>query len=904
MKARYLMSCAVATLLGGAAHAAAPVAPAPAMPATGATPPAAAQAGDPQAATGDIIVTAQRRNESIQKVPLTIQAFSGDTLQKLNVKSFDDLIKYTPNVTFGNNGPGQGVVFLRGLSAGFAGGQSSATIGNFPNVALYLDDQSLQFPGRNVDIYAADIERVEVLEGPQGTLFGGGAEAGAIRYITNKPKLDRVEGHADAMYGFTSGGAPNNSETVTLNVPIVKDKFAVRATFYNERRGGYIDNVPSDFTRSNSDLGNYYFNIHPTGGVCPNGLPAGPAGLCTLPNQQPINNSTTAQKDFNPVTYTGGRIEALWDIDDHWNALITESVQNLDVEGLSTEYPIGSDFQPLKPLEVTSFVPSYDHDKFENTALTVHGKLGPLSVVYAGSYLIRHIDNQVDYTNYSRTGGGMYYQCTGGSTGFGSAAPTCFSPASYWHDKVKNTHLTNEVRLSTPENKRIRAIVGAFQETFHIQDVMNFDYKTIPSCTPENLAIAEAGGQVCLADVRTIPGADVNDPGIRGDNTGFGEDVKRGYSQFAFFGSVDFDIIPGVLTITGGTRYYNYREYEVGAQYGTNSSCLNVPNGDCTGGMIDIGSHNDHVTYHGFKSRANITWHVNQQTIAYFTFSQGFRPGGFSRSSRDVATGPDGNPQYATPNGYAPDSLDNYEIGLKTSLFERRLQLNISAYNMNWKNVQFLFYNPTELGNTTFGVNGPNYNIKGVELQLNALVAPGLTVQGTATYNHNKQTSSPCLVSNIPTSPTFGQCITEVIPKGATEPQPFQNPFGELGSTAAFSPKFQASGRIRYDWQVGETKPFVQIGANYTGSQYNQPATYLSGDGVILPTTTFLRYKMAGYATVDASLGAARGQWNAQLYVTNLNNSHASTFTSSAEFIKAEVPIRPRVFGLRIGFDF
>ncbi len=896
MKKRYLLSCAAVALASGAVHAA---------PAVDAAAPVVQEQPDATpVAVGDIIVTAQRRNESVQKVPLTIQAFSGDTLSKLNVTSFDDLIKYTPNVTFGNNGPGQGAIFMRGLSAGFAGGQSSATIGNFPNVALYLDDQSFQFPARNVDVYVADMERVEVLEGPQGTLFGGGAEAGAVRYITNKPKLDRVEGHAEGMYGFTSGGAANNSETITLNLPIIRDKFAVRATFYNERRGGYIDNVPSTFTRSNEDLGNFYLNIHPTAGVCPNGKPAGAAGFCTLANSQSINNDSTARKDFNPVTYTGGRIEALYDVNEDWNVLITESVQHLDAEGLSTQYPIGSDFQTLKPLQITSFVPSYDLDKFEDTAWTVHGKIGPLRAVYTGGYMVRHIDNQVDYTNYSRTGGGMYYECTGGGTGFGTAAPTCFSPTSYWHDKVRNTHLSNEFRLSTPDDKRIRVIAGVFQETFRIQDVMNFNYKTIPSCTPQNLATALAGGQVCLANVRTIEGADVNDPGVRGDNTGFGEDVKRGYSQYAFFGSADFDIIPNVLTITGGTRYYHYHEYEVGAQYGTNASCLNVPNGQCTGGMINIGSHNDRINYSGFKSRASLNWHVNPTTLAYFTFSQGFRPGGFSRSTRNVANDGAGNPQFQTPNGYGPDSLNNYEIGLKTSLFNRRLQFNLSAYNMDWSNVQFLFYNPTELGNTTFGINGPDYNIKGVELQLNALVAPGLTVQGSATYNKTKQTSSPCLVSNIAASPTFGQCITQVRPNGSPTAQPFQNPFGSLGSIAAFSPKVQASGRIRYEWAMGDYKSFVQIGGNYTGSMYNQPATYLSGTGVLLPNTTFLRYKMPAYATLDASLGVSQDRWHAQIYGTNLNNSHASTFTSSTQFIKAEVPIRPRVFGMRIGYDF
>ena len=160
----------------------------------------AADAGDEGIA--EITVTAQRRSESIQDVPITIQAMTGDQLKSLNVSTFDDLLKYTPNVTFSGNGtPGTGNIFMRGLSSGGSGNQSQSTTAPFPNVALYLDDQSMQFPARNNDVYMVDMERVEVLEGPQGTLFGGGAQAGAIRYITNKPKLDVTEGNVNAGYG-------------------------------------------------------------------------------------------------------------------------------------------------------------------------------------------------------------------------------------------------------------------------------------------------------------------------------------------------------------------------------------------------------------------------------------------------------------------------------------------------------------------------------------------------------------------------------------------------------------------------------------------------------------------------------------------------------------------------------
>src|ERR1017187_8012277 len=186
----------------------------------------------------EIVVTAQRRSESIQDVPITIQAITGAQLTQLNITTLDDLLRYTPNVTFSGNGPGQGNIFMRGLSSGGSGNQSQSTIAPFPNVALYLDDQAMQFPARNLDVYFVDMERIEVLEGPQGTLFGGGAEAGAVRYITNKPKLDVTEGNTEASYGWTAGGDPNSSINATLNLPLIPNTLAVRAVVYDDRRGG------------------------------------------------------------------------------------------------------------------------------------------------------------------------------------------------------------------------------------------------------------------------------------------------------------------------------------------------------------------------------------------------------------------------------------------------------------------------------------------------------------------------------------------------------------------------------------------------------------------------------------------------------------------------------------------
>jgi len=891
MQSRFMASCAAVALLsacGGAAMAA------------DATDAAIATA--PSGGVEEVVVTAQRRSESVQKVPMTVQAFSATTIATLNLSTLTDLLRYTPNVTYGANGPGQGSVFMRGLSAGQAGNQSSATVGNFPNVAIYLDDQSMQFPGRNIDIYMADMERVEVLEGPQGTLFGGGAEAGALRYITNKPKLDIQQGNVEASYGFTAHGADNTSFNAMLNVPLIKDKLAVRAVIWSDRQGGYIDNVPSTFTRSDLD-NNSYFGVKPTaGGICPDGGKAGAGGFCTAPGLAQANNFAIASKDFNPVTNQGARVSALYEVTPDWNVLISESLQNMDAEGLASEYQVGSDFQTLQPLQTTAFSPTYDKDQFTNTAWTVNGKAGDLRLIYTGAFTDRRIKQQNDYTNYSRTLYGQYYECTGGGNGLlGNGPLRCYSPITNWSDKVRNTHLSNEFRVSTPDNWRLRAIGGLYQEQFRVYDVMDFNYKTVPSCHQgNNLAVALGGGAPCFGSAAPVPGTTMNETGVRGDMSGFGEDVQRGYDQLAAFGSVDFDLIPDKLTVTAGTRYYHYDEYEKGSLWHTNGGCVNVLIcAPYTAGNIDV--ENEKVTYSGFKSKFGVQYKPTETSMVYFLFSQGFRPGGFSRNSKDVAKDANGIPQFHTPLGYQPDTLTNYEIGAKTQLFDRRLQLNVSAYYMQWDNAQIALFQPCCLGNTTFLVNGPGYTIKGLEAQFVGRPFSGFTVQGSFTFNNNSQSNSPCLTDNEPASPGVGKCITTI--KG----KPFANPFGVAGGVSAFSPEEQANLRGRYEWDVKDFKAFASLAGTYTSKMYTQPANYTPGSTpseIPVPDTTYLRYELPAYATADGTIGFGKDNWSFEVYAQNLFDSQAITYASSAQFIKMQVPLRPRVVGMKIKAAF
>jgi len=860
------VAAAIASLLG--AHAASALAAGPAAAETGAT-----DAGG----LAEVIVTAERRAENIQDVPITIQALTSETLSQLNVQTFDEFIKYLPNVTQSSYGPAQGEIFMRGLSlGGTGGGQGGGTDDPFPAVAIYLDEQSGQLPDRNLDVYAADLERIEVLEGPQGTLFGGGALSGVLRYITNKPRINLTEGSVTAGYGSTAHGDPNSDVTAVINLPIIEDHVAVRGVVYDDHQGGYINNVPGIFTRAGTDEGFAKYN----GGVVPT-------------NSVSINNANVIGDHINPLTYTGMRVELLYKINDDWDALLSQSYQNMSSQGVFYEMPDSSQGvtfnpvgepvggQPLPPLSVTLFNPSFDNDRFENTALVVDGKVGDLKAVYSGAYLVRNIEQVQDYTNYARGVYGYYYQCAGYSTN--PATGQCYTPSTIWRESERNSHQSHELRLATPDNWRIRGLVGAYWEKYDILDQTQWAYVTVPTCSPTGLNVN------CFLPIEPWPGSPQFTPI---PDTGFFDDVERGYRQLAEFASLDIDIIPKVLTITGGVRHFKYDSNETGGDVGSTNCKQFTPTtyfGFCQQPAgTNFGLRQTEVSNSGDRARGNISWHVMPDFLLYYTWSQGFRPGTFNRSTGCHLPGPDGVDQYCIPAITVPDNVTNNEVGWKTEWLEHRLLFNGAIYQEYWDNAQTSFFDPQiGLGNIDFGTNGPNYRVRGIESLILARVTQGLTVQVTASWNSSTQTNSPYLIANDPallanpaTAGEYGKSITSV-----------PNPYGPLGSPTAYSPPFNINGRVRYEWVMGDYGLFVQAGGMHQGHM-------ITGTGYV-PA-----YNIPPYASYDASAGIAKGAWALQIYGQNLTNVNTPLEMDSGQFVLAEVPPRPRVLGIRFDYRF
>jgi outer membrane receptor protein involved in Fe transport len=856
------LSYAIAAILGGAAANVADAAT------------ASTSDADSSDAIQEITVTAQRRVENMQDVPITIQALTAETLTQLNVQTFDDFVKYLPNVTAASSGPGQSAIFMRGLSTTLPGTQGSGGVGSFPGVAIYLDDQSGALPGRNLDVYAADLERIEVLEGPQGTLFGAGAESGVLRYITNKPKIDVTEGNVTAAYETTAHGDPSANVQAVLNIPLISDTLAVRGVIYTDSRGGYINNVPGTFTRQGTD-----FSITDLyGGV----VPSGPGSVNSITNADMVGN------DINTVTYQGIRVSALYKFNDDWDALLSQSYQEMHSNGVFYEMPHTSSVnpalqQPLPDLSVQLFEPTYDHDKFENTSLTVNGRVGALKIVYTGGFLVRNIDAQQDYTGYSRGVNAAYYQCTPNAFSGTSPATTCYSPGAYWHDREKNQHDSQELRLSTPDDWRLRGILGAFWEEYNIGENIDWFYKSVPACTTTVTTN-------CLTDVGPPAGAQVNNPAIRPDNESYFDDIIRGYRQKALFGSADFDIIPKTLTLTLGTRYYWINTTEVGFS-ASSFGCWEDGPPPCTGNQVSGGlslngedSNNEttnrfNTVYKGFRSRANLSWHVTDDALLYYTWSQGFRAGGFNRGSTEFPTA---SYTFKTPSTFTPDTLVNNEIGWKTEWDDHRYEFNGAIYQENWRNIQVELFLPQDFGNLSFVANGPNYRVRGVEISAIAHPVRGLTFTGSAAWNSSTQLNVAYL------NDINGNPITSV------------HAFGDPGVPLAQSPPFEANLRVRYDWPIGSYNAFAQLGGVHTAHSISSIASVTTA----FPDQPGYAYNQPGWTQYDASLGVGKDNWVVHAYGENITDVRADLYENPNQFVDAKTVSRPRTLGVRVTYKF
>lgn len=492
------LMCSTMLATSGTANAqtAQPSAESPPQPA-GQTGPVAA-GNDAQ--NGDIVVTAQKRSESIQRVPISMQALSPAILSQHQVQSFDDYTKLLPSASFQTLGPGQSQLFFRGVAAG----QDRNPIGALPATGVYLDDIPVTTTGALLDIHIYDVARVEALAGPQGTLYGASSLAGTLRIITNKPDPSKVAGGYDLQLNKFGKGSLGGSAEAFVNVPL-NDRTAVRIVGFYQRDGGYIDNTFGSRT---------FQRPHTVNGVVVN-------------SPLTVNNANVVENNFNDAVTYGGRIALGIELNDDWTITPGLVAQEQHTHGTFLYDPKAGD------LKVHDYIDGQSVDKWYQAYMTVTGKVANWDLFYSGGYMQRLNEATADYSYYT-----VAYDAFPDYNFFQTAASRDISPNQFVHRKNNLAKQTHELRVSSPAGERLQLTAGIF-----FQRQTN-DFR-------QDFFVPGASASV------QAPSLIVND-----DNMFF-TTARRIDRDYAAFAQADFKITP-TLALTGGIRGFKYRNTLVG----------------------------------------------------------------------------------------------------------------------------------------------------------------------------------------------------------------------------------------------------------------------------------------------------------------------------------------------------
>jgi len=800
-----------------------------------------------------IVVTAQKRSENLQNVPISIQALSTKKLDELNISNFSSYSQQLPSVSAQSGGtPGTNVIYMRGVASGGDGNHS----GSLPSVGVYFDEQPVTTIGGNLDVHVYDIARIESLSGPQGTLYGASSEAGTIRIITNKPSTAGFDARVDGEINTVHKGGVGGKLEGMINTPL-SEQAALRVVGFWQRDAGFIDNVAGRRTFCGTTL----FDS------------SGNATGC-LKDGVSVSNAALVKNNANYTETYGGRAALKVDLDDNWTVTPSALYQETKSHGNYGYDPTVGD------LQYQHFYPDRRNDKFIQAALTIEGKIGNWDLTYAGAYLDRKTYSESDYTDYAEAYD-SYYESVGGLAyyfAYQDAAGNTIDP----RQKVIGTDhfkkLSQELRIASPSDQSVRVVGGVFFQ--RQSNLIHQDYQ-IPGLGP-NVSVNGHPGTLWLTQQERVD------------------------KDYAAFGEVSWDIDPTV-TVTGGARVFKYDNSLIGffgfgrnpgsnftaspknAAYSSKTGVIQcftttgarltdvvgtagvtlapgvVAGSPCTnlgvwsgGTAIPTRAKGDGVTY-----RFNATWKPSKDAMVYATVSKGFRPGGINRRGDFGA--------------YNPDYLMNYEVGFKTTLADGLIRFNGALYQQDWEHFQFSYLGPNSF---TIITNGPNARIRGFDLDASVFAGP-LTVNLAAAYTDAKTRQNLChAIDTTYTCATGGNSID-----------------APAGSRLPITPKFKMSGTARYSVPVGAAKAYGQLNLTYQGSA---PSDLRTANAALMGD-------LGAFAQANLAVGADWDKFNFELFVTNVLDErgdlgrYVQCGLCTRTYI---VPNQPRTFGLRIGAKY
>jgi iron complex outermembrane recepter protein len=707
----------------------------------------------------EIVVTAQRRAERLQDVPAAITALSGDLLNQMRLQGTADLAAYVPSLSFDVLGPGETTLAIRGLGTSY---------GLEPAVSLYINETPLDirtdgFAGAP-DIDFFDVARLEVLRGPQGTLYGSSSMGGAVRILTAQPDPSAVAVNAEVGASGTQGGGVGYLTKSAVNLPLTPDS-AIRVVGAFEHVPGYINQAaPGDYAVAQPDL--------------------------------PVT-----AKRINDVDLKSGRVIGLWKPTGELTIKPTFMISEVDANNNSNY------FSNLPEFTTAAFYPSPQTSRLEVGNLQVDYAFDFATLMSSTSVLSRDVQTQSDFS----------LLLANLAPAFGIAYPPNYPETDF--DTSHNSGFVQELRLTSPTDQTLRWVGGAYFS----------HYRQHSTETSNSAAFADAIGQT------TGPNLYLFDQTVIDQQT-------------AAFVDLTYKITPR-FEITAGERYYELRD----SLENTQSGVLGAPSQPLV-----------HAKASGNSPRVVLTYHPVDDTTLYATAARGYRPGG-PNVGLPTGIGCTLNNVYSPL--YKPDTVWNYELGSKLEFLDRKLSVDLAAYEIDWKNVQQSVDDPG--CGYLFVANVGSARSKGVEAEINFKPFEALLLSASGSYDHAEFTSIDPAFEGAGAAQS-GEAVPGV-------PRQKFNLGGEYTAVIA-----NRTGYLRLDWS--------HLGSIPAGFTYD----------AVRPA----------YSALDAAVGVRAGHYDVSLYGHNLTNSNGvleilegATYSYGNTFA-TQISTPPRMVGVDLKMHF
>ncbi len=811
-----------------------------------------ASAADAGGGLQEVVVSAEKRTEDIRSVPISISAVSGEELQDRHVVSFDDIVRAVPGLNFNSVGASEGLtnIEIRGVSS-TAG---SATVG------LYIDDVSITtkqlFPDGAAQPRLFDLERLEVLRGPQGTLYGDSSEGGTIRYITPQPELWHWSGSLTSDYSETEHGGLNYFEGAVFNAPIIAGVFAVRGSIGFTSDSGFIDHYTNPAESSPETL----TQVTPYFQLVQKGVNDDDVFVARLNGQINVSDALTISPSFFYQRFRYGDNDAFYP---------PGELSSVDPQG-----------PPIPGLWIQDKeVPEPGLDTLVLPSLTVNARLGFADLTSVTGLFLRQFNRQEDGTYYNSTAfalGFVDVPCPAPGPGiitYPNGSPLCDSAQQPLVDSVlanlpsavefrsHYAQASQELRLSSPAEaaRRLRWVAGIY---FQNSWIHNTNFQQIPGI---NEAFEKIFGvpmeQTYLWSLYGAPTVTQLFPDEidESDNRFYNE------TQYAAFGQLDYELVPGLLHASLGGRYADSRE----SYYSEEIGFYQIGN---------ISPYYQNGKFTAFTPKASLSYDVSAESDVYISAAKGFRLGG---PTGPITWGPNSvcNPDYSyfgiteQPTKFNSDSLWTYELGSKSRLADNRLSIDAAAYATNWNNIQQQIYLPT--CGYYFTDNVGDAKIYGGELEVSYRPVAPLTLGLSGAVEHAYISST-------------------VNSKLAT-------PGAWLIDVPQYTYDANAVYRIGLPNSLFLT---VRADYSYTGESYGSYAAESYNDF----TGTYNanpNYHNPGYGVLNAGMGVAGRRFELSAYAKNLNNDRKIIQQPEINTVYEGYTVRPRTVGvtLKLRFD-